>query len=312
MFVRNLLRFGGLAACGAVGFTGLVVGTEAQARADEPTGQTAPATTSCPTTSSDSQPGDGCPKVMITTFLAADVYDDSQYVPDAQKSTAKFVVVFNDGPGQLQPSDISELVITGPNGFTFNIVNQEFAYPGFNGWIRDPVAGDLWWEGFLAPDANGNTAFLADGKYQVRVDFADGAKDRAHRKLTTDPDLLSAYLALKSGVQFSPSGTAAPAAGVPFSWTTLASLGGPKAYYNVWASPDPNFAVGFVDAQTGLQSNIFAQAATKPKAGLNMSSFTMTGLPMGDSVWFTEILDSNVLDDINLAIFQPIQFFVAD
>ena len=69
--------------------------------------------------------------------------------------------------------------------------------------------------------------------------------------------------------------------------------------------------VARIDAQTALQGQIFLRAQTDPTVGFNMASDPVYGMTVGPQTWFTEILDSNVLSEIDMAIFQPPQYFYA-
>lgn len=208
---------------------------------------------------------------------------------------AKFVVLFD---GVVARGEIASIEVTGPGGYRFAVdASQAFDFRNLNGCLVDRVSGHLW---YMAFDRRG---FLPDGGYDIEVRSAAGAVRRRSRTLRYDDALLQFYLARAREIRRQPSGPVASGERITVSWSTLAALSGPDAYYCLrlsegksWPTADLGRLLFFDD--------IFE--AANDRAGLNQDSATVP-LPSGvrELTWFVELLDANRYEDINIAIFQP-------
>jgi hypothetical protein len=243
----------------------------------------------------------------ITDIVAAQIYWGFGYgLPERQ---SKFVVLFDKMFGAAGTDSIERMYAEGPDGYRLEIKNQPYTGLNGNGYIEEAGYNDYRW--FMAFDRSG---FLKDGEYTVTVEYKNGEKSRMSRTLRYDDSILGSYLAQRDKIAFSP---AEPAAGsdasqspIEMKWTTLASLGGPDAYYCLRIAEDKGS--GWDNANISVFDNIFDASKATPGAGLNKTSFSVAaGLlkPNSKYAWFTEFCDSNHYRDINVCIFQPFQEF---
>jgi hypothetical protein len=217
------------------------------------------------------------------------------------KQDSKFEIFMDRS---INPAEIDTLRVFGPNGFVFDFINQPFAGT-INGYLsndREPV---LWYQAF-------RPGTLEDGRYMLEVVFKDGGRGAHSRELVSNFALRDFYLSHRDQMSYRPNGGTSPADGTSLNWSTLHDLGGPDAYYIGWVSSGTGEAV---DGNTVRGENIFLDALTDPNAGLNTKSSQQGSasdpLTTGPQTWQVEILDSNLLDQINMIVFTPGQHFDA-
>jgi hypothetical protein len=235
----------------------------------------------------------------ILSFVAARAYHDFPSLD--VKSDSKFEAFLLP---TIQPSEIESIQVSGPEGFTFDIMNAPFA-DNLNGYLLNDRLPTLWYQAIRA-------STLADGRYTLRITFKTGERQEYSRVLASNDALVSFYLAHKDDLQFQPNAGASAATDTLLTWSTLRELGGPDAYYNAWISSGTAEAIG----EENLRGdNIFFAALLDRNAGLNVSSSRLSSaidpLPLGPVTWQVEIVDSNQLDGINQIIFPPGHHFIA-
>lgn len=241
---------------------------------------------------------------QIWDTVATDVYWDFGDRPDLE--LGKFVVTFAQPPDSFCATSIESAFVTGPDGYRFELDPTEpLDLENLNGYVDDHFIHAVWLMGF---DRRG---FLREGDYTITVRFKDGVVRRQVNRFSPRRDLLDAYLQRRDAISFSPSGALVRATSPdPLRWTTMAELGGPSAYYSVRLSRPLD---GFLDPHNLIfWDAIFYQSYLRPDAGLDNGTQSLAPLmihPNKRYAWFVEILDSNRLQDLNMAIFQPAQFF---
>jgi len=142
--------------------------------------------------------------------------------------------------------------------------------------------------------------FLKEGQYQITVTRNNGKVLQMSKTLKFNRALLEAYL--KTPKTFVPQGNVVPdATGLLLQWLTITGM---DAYYcSRVQQVGKDFATGNVHFD-----NIFLRGG---RAGFNQKEIRVTAPLEKDKsyVWFTEILDSNRLREVNMAIFLEFQFF---
>jgi hypothetical protein len=250
----------------------------------------------------DAAPYDG--PIRIATAVVAQTYHDFPILP--VKQWCKFEVIFNVGPERLEPEHVKSIHVAGPNGYSFDFANAPFTLAAPNGYILNEPLNIFWYQAIFP-------GFLTDGEYTLTLTLTDGTTSSYSRTLRSNFALLDFYLAHTLEMKYEPSAGSFPADDTVLRWSTLRSLGGPDAYYNVWISPGTSFAI---DPHTARGDTIFLDALVKdPKAGLNVGHSRKGSkkdpLPLGPQTWHPEIVDSNVLGEISMIIFPPAQHFEA-
>jgi hypothetical protein len=151
------------------------------------------------------------------------------------------------------------------------------------------------------------TGYLDEGTYTIEVTTKTGevlSRSRQQRNASTEAYVAS-YLANRQRILDSFG---------PTSWPTLASLGGPDAYY-VYRLGKARSLREFNTQQLAWWDNIYIQRArgVDEQAGRNKGAVTLPfELEPGTSYGhFVEITDGNVQSDANICVFQPHYFFTA-
>jgi hypothetical protein len=238
--------------------------------------------------------------VRIYDIMACNVYwdfDDSVNLPREQH---KFLVSFYPTATPI-PDLIEKMVARGPDGVEVTLTNQMFTNANRDGFIYDPTL-DYYWHMLNVP-----TGYMAEGTYTIEVTTKTGevvSRSREQRSASTE-SFVSSYLANKERILDSFG---------PTSWSTLASYGGPDAYY-VYRLAKAASLRDFDTQRLLWWDNIYIQRARgiDEQAGLNRSAVTLPfELESGRSYGhFVEITDGNVQSEANICVFQPHHFFQA-
>ena len=233
----------------------------------------------------------------IRSIVVTQVFADAQ--TDGLRM-GKFVVILD---AALQHGQVESIVASGPGGYRFEVaVHEALDARNLNGYLVDGATGGAW---FMAFDRRG---FLEDGPYTIEVRLASGEVRRRSRTLRHDGALLAAYLERRASIERRPVGVIPWNGGVAsVSWTTLAALSGPDAYYCLRVSRGRSFPS--VDLQRLVFFDDIFEAADA-SAGRNRDSAPVR-LHEGCNqyTWFVEMLDSNRYEDVNLAVLQPAAWF---
>lgn len=234
---------------------------------------------------------------QIKTLLVTQLLAAMSRVREDRMS--KIIVQFEGGDLSPRIEDVESVHVRGPSGYNLEIaVHEMFDHKtSMNGFKIDRWTGGLAFERYLQ-------GFLENGEYTVEVRFRNGHVATRSRTLHYDDRLVTAYLENRTRIQLAPGATTGVEGDgrVSFSWTTLASLGGPDAFYCLrvcegfsWPFLDPDKTVYTGEAlEPGAQSS-----------GLNLGVVRVPLNPASSYTWFTEILDSNRLEEINVAILMP-------
>ena len=244
----------------------------------------------------------------ISSIVVTQVYQDTGVGLD--RRLGKFVVVFDNDWGRVDPQSIAHIEVCGPRNYHFDIrPHKRFDVRSLNGYVDDQYYGRVW---YMAFDSRG---FLEDGEYVIEVAFANGAIKQRSRVLQYDDRILKAYLDCRKSIKMRPTGFWKVGRGphnIPLSWTILRELTGLDAFYCArlskgisWPSVNVHHLLFFDD--------IFAASEKDASYGFNKGSATVEGKAVSYSTytWFTEILDSNRFENINIAIFQPANWILA-
>ncbi len=240
----------------------------------------------------------------IRETTTTDIYWDAAGLEGERHG--KFVFTFVQAPDALCPESIASARVRGPDGYRFRIrPHRPLTLANLNGYVDDHLTHTLWLMGF---DRSG---FLPEGEYRLMVRFTNGDVYRAADSLRRNRPLLRAYKRDRDQLSFSPSGETVSALAPPaLRWTTLREVGGPSAYYSTRLSEPLD---GFVDPHhLRVWDFIFYTSYLHSDSGRDAGTIPVPpGFlePGRQYVWFTEIVDANRLDRLDLAIFQPAQFF---
>jgi uncharacterized protein (DUF362 family) len=241
----------------------------------------------------------------------------SQYYLDDDKSTdipqkqAKLEVRFFGLAGEKSTNAIKNIIVEGPKGYEIQFKSQPYDFKNGNGYIVDNYNRQMVW--YRAFDRNG---FIEDGDYKVTVDYWNGESRSKTRTLRTNNKLLTSYLNVKDQIEFSceelPKYVEDPRIFIRPKWTTLNEIGGVDAYYALYVSKGRTDFIDLHDL-THLD-NIYIFSILMPSYGLNKNSALVNTRwrplkPESEYSWKTEICDSNIHSNINLTIYQPIQYF---
>ena len=229
-------------------------------------------------------------------------------IPEKQ---AKFDVKFFGLVGEKNTNAISKITVEGPKEYEFQFKNQPYSDKNRNGYIVDNYNRQMVY--YRAVDRNG---FLDEGEYKITVDYWNGESRSLSRILKTNNTLLKSYLKVKNNITFSseekPKLQGDPRIYVNIKWTTLKKLGGVDAYYVPYISKGRTDFIDFHDLTHF--DNIFQTSILIPSYGLNKSSTLINTRwrplqPDSEYSWLAEICDSNSYKNINMTIYQPIQYF---
>ena len=242
-----------------------------------------------------SQPG-------IKDIVVCNVYwENYKYVHLPGPRLSKFVVTFqaNHSP---DPSAMESLSVEGPGNYAHTINITPYSQSNLNGYIETP--GSIW---FMAFDRSG---FLKNGTYTITLKYRDSKVSTKSRVLNYTGDILDAYLRTRKS--FSPSNrldSTIPLDRVILKWTVLEGL---EAYYMTRLGEYPLRKSTRTSSNWLFQDTVFGYGTGNPhNTGLNKGQVLVnkTLQPNTGYLWFTEILDSNDFNRINIAIFQFYQYF---
>ena len=238
----------------------------------------------------------------IKDIVVCNVYwEDYRAVNLPNPLVSKFVVTFDSA---ADPGLIESITIKGPSGYTYDMNIAPYNHRTLNGYIGS--GRSIWFMGF---DRNG---FLKNGRYDITLKYKSGRVSQKGRVLDYSDDLLNAYLKIKP--EFSPTGNLSDDANlrnITLKWTVVPGI---EANYMTRIGTNRNDQkywgkiFGWV-----FQDSIFGYGTGNPNnTGLNKSELKVgTRLRPGKwYLWFTEILDSNDFNQINIAIFLKYQYFV--
>lgn len=237
----------------------------------------------------------------ILSICACNVYwEDYQQTSLTGVKAAKFVVIF-DSPSSVNLRLINSFLVDGPGGYRLDFKIQPFNFKNLNGHLKE-ANGYVW---FQVYDPEG---FLENGEYTITLKYRSGKTSSMSRVLDYTEDLLEAYQAMQPS--FTPSGIIQPSdvENIELKWTVVPEI---DAYYTtrMWNVSAPMLSA--IKKQLFYNSIFRHTDDSDPDIGLNNNSvkipFTLD--PAEQYSWFTEILDSNHLCHINIAIFQRWQFF---
>jgi len=213
---------------------------------------------------------------------------------------SKFVVTFASA---ADPNRMESIKVKGPNGYAYNIGLERYTTKNLNGYIGRK--GGLWFMGF---DRRG---FLKDGRYDITLKYKSGYQNTKGRVLRYTNDILDAYLKIKP--KFSPIGYL-PAntdlSDITLKWSVVPGI---KTHYmtrigtNRGSSNNWKSDFGWV-----YQDTIFGYGTGNSyNTGMNKGELRVKRSlkPGKQYLWFTEIIDSNNFNKINIAIFLKYQYF---
>ena len=238
----------------------------------------------------------------IKHIVACNVYwEDYRYTSLPTAEAGKFVVTF-DTDQRVDVELIESITVNGPNGYFNQFEIQPFDIQNLSGYVDEVENNFIWFQTY---DKNG---FLINGEYTITLKYKSNKQSQKSRVLNYTPGLLESYKNIHS--EFTPSGSLPKTINseVELTWTVLPDK---EAYYATrlmaYTPEEPSAMIipKFFD-------NIFGYGdGNSENTGLNKESVTIPLALDVDSryLWFTEILDSNKLDEINIAIFEPAQFF---
>lgn len=236
----------------------------------------------------------------IGNIVACNVYwHDYQYTRLNAPEAAKFVITFATNQ-RVDVALIDSISVNGPEGYSHTFQIQPFSLHNLSGYV-DEVANNVTW--FQTYDAHG---FLANGTYTIALKYKSGKTSIRSRTLNYSAELLTHNK--QAQPTFVPYGQLARRQinSITLEWDLIPKI---DAYYSARLMQhdptDPASAIVPI-----MFDNIFA-VDSAINNGLNRYQAVVPNHldPHTMYVWFTEILDSNRLDQINIAIFQPAQFF---
>lgn len=256
----------------------------------------------------------GCTSVNLLTnnkepdikdIVACNVYwEDYKYTSLKAPEAAKFVVTF-DTDQRVDVSLIDSIVANGPDGYYEEFSITPFTLQNVSGYVDEVDNNFIWFQTY---DGKG---FLKNGKYTITLKYKSGKTSKKSRILNYTDELLRKYQNAK--LTFSPKGQLSQSSinKLHLRWTVIPET---EAYYATrlmkLVPEDPSSVIVPI-----MFDNIFGQGeGNQENTGLNKEHASVSTMldPKLQYVWFTEILDSNNLNEINIAIFQPAQFFWFD
>jgi len=242
-----------------------------------------------------SQPG-------IKDIVVCNIYwENYKYLRLSSPRLSKFVVTFKRD-GFPDAGAMESLSVQGPENYTYTINITPYMQSNLNGYIETP--GSIWFMGF---DRRG---FLKNGAYTITLKYRNGRVSTKSRVLNYSSEILDAYL--KTGKSFSPSKRLKPGIAldrVVLKWTVLEGM---EAYYMTRLGEYPLRRSTRKSSNWLFQDTIFGYGTGNPSnTGLNKGQVLVDRALQPDTeyLWFTEILDSNDFNEINIAIFESYQYF---
>ncbi|MBW2322136.1 MAG: hypothetical protein JRF41_01210, partial [Deltaproteobacteria bacterium] len=238
----------------------------------------------------------------IKDIVVCNVYwEDFKAMNLPYPRVSKFVVTFGSA---VSPDLMESISVKGPDGYTYDINLERYTTKNLNGYVG--TGNGIWFMGY---DRRG---FLKDGRYDITLKYKSGRITRKGRVMKYSSEILDAYLKIKP--EFSPTGhlpAGADLSGITLKWTVAPGI---KAHYmtrigtnrgsgNNWTK---NF--GWI-----FQDTIFGYGTGNPyNRGINKGELKVdkTLKPGQWYLWFTEILDSDDFNKINIAIFCKYQYLI--
>jgi len=236
----------------------------------------------------------------IKDIVVCNVYwEDFRLMNLPYPRVSKFVVTF----GAAADPDLMESIrVNGPYGYTYNISLEPYTNKTLNGYLGKP--GGIWFMGYE------RRGFLKDGRYDITLTYKSGHTTSKCRVLKYSSEILDAYLKIRP--EFSPTGrlpAGTDLSDITLRWTVVPGV---TAHYmtrigtNLGSRNNWTRDFGWV-----FQDTIFGYGTgNRFNRGLNKGEVkVMTTLKSGKQyLWFTELLDSNDFNKINIAIFCKYQY----
>jgi len=228
-------------------------------------------------------------------------WEDFKLMGLSTPRVSKFVVTF---ASSADPKKMDSIGVTGPENYTFNINLNRYTNHNLNGYLGSKHR--IWFMGF------NRGGFLKDGRYTISLKYKSGDISRKSRVLKYSSEILDAYLKIKP--QFSPTGFLAAGADlndIILKWTVVPGI---KAHYMTRIGANRGSSNNWTgDFGWIYQDTIFGYGTGNPNnRGINKGKLHVgASLKPGKRyLWFTEILDSDDFNQINIAIFQRYQYLV--
>jgi hypothetical protein len=238
----------------------------------------------------------------IKNIVVCNVYwEDFKAVSLPYPGVSKFVVTFG---AAANPDLMESITVKGPEGYTYNISLKRYTTENLNGYLG--TADRIWFMGF---DRRG---FLKDGQYDITLAYKSGGVTRKGRVLKYSSEILDAYLKIKP--EFSPTGhvpAGASLSDITLKWTVVPGV---EAHYMTRIGTNRNSRDNWTTSFGWIfQDTIFGYGTGNPSnRGINKGELKVekTLKPGRQYLWFTEILDSDDFNKINIAIFLKYQYLI--
>ncbi|MCP4749885.1 MAG: hypothetical protein GY866_03240 [Proteobacteria bacterium] len=240
----------------------------------------------------------------IKDIVVCNVYwEDFKVVNLPYPKVGKFVVTF----GSTADTDgMESIVVKGPDGYTFHMNLERYTTSNLNGYLGS--GNRIWFMGFE------RRGFLKDGRYDITLTYKNGRISRKGRVLKYSSEILDAYL--KITPEFSPTGrlqAGADPSRIVLKWTVVPGV---EAHYMTRIGTNHGSGRSWSNNFGWIyQDTIFGYGTSNPdNAGLNKGELKVetTLKPGRRYLWFTEILDSNDFNRINIAVFCRYQYLFTD
>ena len=236
----------------------------------------------------------------IKDIVVCNVYgEDFRTMNLPSPRVSKFVVTF----GSAADPDLMESIrVNGPYGYTYDISLKPYTNITLNGYLG--TRGGIWFMGYE------RRGLLKDGRYDITLTYKSGRVTKKGRVLKYSSEILDAYLKIRP--EFSPTGglqADTDLSDITLRWTVVPGI---KAHYmtrigtNLGSRNNWTRDFGWV-----FQDTIFGYGTGNPfNRGTNKGEVkvTTTLKPGKQYLWFTELLDSNDFNKINIAIFCKYQY----
>jgi len=236
----------------------------------------------------------------IKDIVVCNVYwEDFRAMNLPYPRVSKFVVTFGSA---ADPDLIESIRVNGPDGYTYDIILEPYTNKTLNGYL-----GTRGWVWFMGYERRG---FLKDGRYDITLTYKSGRVTSKGRVLKYSSKILDAYLKIRS--EFSPTGrlpAGSDLSDMTLKWTVVPGV---TAHYmtrigtNLGSRNNWTRDFGWV-----FQDTIFGYGTgNRFNRGINKGEMKVktTLKPGKQYLWFTELLDSNDFNKINIAIFCKYQY----
>jgi hypothetical protein len=249
-----------------------------------------------PASQVDAVPGES----DIKDIVVCNVYwEDFRIMNLPSPRISKFVVTFGSA---ADPVLMESIRVNGPDGYAYDISLEPYTTRNLNGYLG--TRGRIWFMGYQ------RRGFLKDGRYDITLTYKSGRVTKKGRVLKYSSEILDAYLKIRP--EFSPTGRlpeGADLSDITLRWTVVPGV---KAHYmtrigtNLGSRNNWTRDFGWV-----FQDTIFGHGTGNPfNRGINKGEVKVktTLQPGKQYLWFTELLDSNDFNRINIAIFCKYQY----